>query len=76
MWAQFEEVEGPTHTSVLTQHMDKNLRRRDEEVDSLRSPKSKRSSDYFDQTICTRRQNIEEDGRDMQAKKKENIQIK
>ena len=69
-------MEGPIHTSVLTQHIDKNQRRRDKDADSLRSPKSERSSDCFEQATYTRRQNTEEDGRDVQVKKKENIQIK
>ena len=75
-WAQSGEVERPTHTSVLTRHMDENPRRRDEEVDSPRSPKSERSSGNVEQVSCTRRQNTEEDGRDVQAKKNGNIQIK
>ena len=53
--------------------MDKNPRRRDEEAGPPRSPKSEHSSDYFKQATCIRRQNTNEDDRDMQAKKKRNI---
>lgn len=68
-----EEMERPTHTTVLTRHMDKNLRRRDEDANPPRSPKSEHSSYYFEQATYIRRQNTKKDGRDMQAKKKRNI---
>ena len=74
--AQSEEMEGPTHTLVLAQHMDENSRRKDEDADSLRSLKSKRFWGSVEQATCTRRQNIEEDSIDVQAKKKGNVQIK
>ena len=66
-------MERPTHTTMLNRNMDKNPRRRDEEVGPPRSPKSEHSSDYFKQATCIRRQNTNEDDRDMQAKKKRNI---
>jgi len=69
-------VEGPTHTSVLTKCMDENPKRNDEEVDSLGSPMSKPTLGSIKQATCTKRQDIKEDGRNVQVKKKKNIQIK
>ena len=56
--------------------LDENPRRRDEEVDSPRSPQSECSSRNVEEATCTKRKNTEEDGRDVQAKKNGNIQIK
>jgi len=69
-------MEGPTHTSVLAQHMDENSRRKDEDADSLKSLKSERFLGSVEQATCTERQNTEEDSIDVQAKKKGNVQIK
>ena len=56
--------------------MNENLRRKDEVVDFLRSPKSKRFLGSVKQAPCTRRQNTEEDSINVQATKKGNVQIK
>ena len=58
---------------VLTQHTDKNMRRNDEGVDSPRSPMNELTSGSIKQATCAKGQDSEEDGRDMQVKKKRNI---
>ena len=63
------ELVGP----VLTQHTDKNMRRNDEGVDSPRSPMNELTSGSIKQATCAKGQDSEEDGRDMQVKKKINI---
>ena len=63
------ELVGP----VLTQHTDKNMRRNDEGVDSPRSPMNELTSGSIKQATCAKGQDSEEDGRDMQVKKKRNI---
>ena len=61
---------------ILTQHTNENPRRKDEEVNSLRSPMNKLTSRSVKQATCAKRQDTEEDDRDMQVKKKGNIQVK
>ena len=66
------ELGGP----VLTQHTDKNPRRNDKGVDSPRSPMNKLTSGSIKQATCAKGQDTKEDNRDMQVKKKRNIQVK
>ena len=70
--AQSKEVEEPIPTLVLNQHVNENLRIRDKEVDHPRVRlRSEHSLRGVRQATCTRKQNTKEDGRDVQAKKKE-----
>ena len=62
--------------SVQARPVDKNPRREDVKAHHPRSPKSKHSLEGFRQATWTKRQNNKEEGRDVQVKKKGNIQIK
>ena len=76
LWAQPKEMEEPIPLLVLTQYIDKNLRIEAEDVDCPRSLKSEHSLGGFEQATWTKRQNTKEWGRNVQAKKKGNIQVK
>ena len=54
-----------TYTLILVQHMDESPRRKDEEADPLRSPKSKCPSGIIEQATCARRQDTKEGERDV-----------
>ena len=49
----------------MVQHMGESPRRKDEEADLPRSPKSKRSSGIIEQATCTKRQDTNEGERDV-----------
>ena len=50
--------------------MDESLKRKDEEANFLRSPMSKPTSGSIEQATCIKGQDIEEDNRDVQVKKR------
>ena len=54
-----------TCTSIMVQHVGESPRRKDEEADLPRSPKSKRSSGIIEQATCTKRQDSNEGERDV-----------
>ena len=62
-------MERPTLSLVLIQCIDESLKGEAEEADHPRSPKSEHSLEGFKQATWTKRQNSEEGGRNMQAKK-------
>ena len=76
MWVWTEEIERPILSSVLAQYVDKSPSIETKEANRPRSPKSEHSLEGFKQATWTKRQNTEEGLRDVQVKKKENIQVK
>lgn len=75
LWPQPKDEKRLIRTPVHVGHMDKNLRREDTETHHPRSPKSEYSFEILQLGTCTKRQDTEEDNRDVQVKKRGNIWV-
>ena len=80
MWEWRIRARHRAHGLILTlvwfRHVDKSPRRENVETHHPRSPKSEYSSGILQLATCTKGQDIGEDNRDVQVKKRGNIWVK